>query len=289
MKVTDTSQKASALYQKANSELASFNFENAYSHLSQAYSLALSVDDSQLLTKICLSSMICKISYKQRIQHDLNDNLAFYSLNAPDFLNEAKLYAERSQKAEVLGAVCKIYEARLNLFYENSLDKKKNPVSQNSLVAFNTDELDGYSQILKKEPYYLAFLKKTLGDIYAYKNEFLAAKNEYLSAADIHIKNRDLNEIGHDFYNAARMASNLKQKEEALSLIDKALKYDKDAENTVAIASDYVGFALILIKNEPTAQEKVSAKNAALWARKIYLSKGFLTEADFCLKLAQGI
>ncbi|WP_147615915.1 tetratricopeptide repeat protein [Treponema pectinovorum] len=305
MKITETSQKASVLYQRANSELASFSFQNSYNHLAQAYSLALSVDDEELLTKICLSSIICKIFYEQNPKTKIESALLkkndeakdeldfyFYSLSPTDFLQEAEQYSKNTKKKEFYEVVCKVYKTQLNLLLQgeksNSDEKKSDENSKGQFSELEQNQTS-YSSILKTEPYYLAYLKRTLADTYAYKKEFQKAKDSYLAAAEIHIKNRDLKEIGHDFYDAARMASILKQKDEALFLIDKALKYDKDAENSVAIASDYFAFALILIKNAPTEAEKISAKNAALWARKIYLSNHFFEEADFCLKTAQSI
>ena len=62
MLVTDVSDSASVIYENANAELIGGNIQNAGAHLQQAYNLALSVDDTDLLCRISLSAIIYRLT-----------------------------------------------------------------------------------------------------------------------------------------------------------------------------------------------------------------------------------
>ncbi|MBR0486605.1 MAG: hypothetical protein IJJ70_02720 [Treponema sp.] len=298
MLVTDVSDSASVIYENANAELIGGNIQNAGAHLQQAYNLALSVDDTDLLCRISLSAIIYRLTNSDdgMSASELNPVLQlakktdsdedfdvsdtpFYGLSAQDLLEMAKKYASRSTKKEVLGAVCPIYDLKIQL-------AKKNP-----LINFNEklNELNASEKKLSSEAYYLAFLKRTQGDLYAFNKDYNRATDAYLEAAKIHLKNRYVSEIGLDYYSAARMASLSNNKNLAVEYIQTALKYDRDAENTSAIASDYNAYGLILLKGTPSDSDKKLARDLISWASDIYRAGGFEKEARACRMRAESI
>jgi tetratricopeptide (TPR) repeat protein len=281
MLVTDTSDSAATFYDTANSELVSGQLENAGGHLQQAYNLAMSVDDCDLLCRISLSAVIYKLNYRAgdvfnldpvtKLAKDVDNVTAdtpFYGLSAHDLLNLARSYSTRSKNPQMFKAVCSLYDTTIKL-------------SEGEKLEVNTVISQMYSdqKYFSKEPYYLAYMYRTGGNVYASGKNYEKARELFLKAAQIHLKERYLNEIGLDYYSAARMSSLAGNKKTALSEIDIALKYDKDAENTVAIAADYFAYGLILVKGGYTEEEKLKAKNSMLWASKIYEAGGYTEDA----------
>lgn len=288
MLVTEVSDTAAAIYENANNELIRGHYHNAGGHLQNAYNLALTVDDADLLCRISLSAIIYKITYNPlknssstyiaKVQKEPASDIPFYGISASDLLVLAKSYAQRSESPKILGAVCEVYEARIKLALNEKLNSEQ-----------ICDKLLSSEKILSKEHFYRAFLYRTCGDVYAAGGMYSQARDLYLKASQIHLKHRYLSEIGLDYYCAARMSSQSGDKERALEEIDIALKYDKDAENTVAIAADYYAYGLILLKGNPGPADKIRAKNSILWAAQIYRAGGFADEAEECSKAVDNI
>ena len=63
MVVTEKSDNAGAMYEAGNKELVSGELRAAGWHLQEAYKIALSVDDADLLCRVSLSAIIFKLSY----------------------------------------------------------------------------------------------------------------------------------------------------------------------------------------------------------------------------------
>ena len=129
--------------------------------------------------------------------------------------------------------------------------------------------LEKVKSSILKEPYYLAYLARTTGDILMASEDFESARKSYEKAAKIHTKERYLLEIGLDWYCAARASSQNGQKTEAIAAIQNALKFDRDAENTKGIASDYMAYSKILLKGNPSEEERKFAEELAVWSVKI--------------------
>jgi len=54
-----------------------------------------------------------------------------------------------------------------------------------------------------------------------------------------------------------------------VSAIENALKYDRDAENSLALSLDYLAYSKILLKGEPTESEIKKAKELENISEKI--------------------
>ena len=277
MKITTVSDTADSRYENANAELLALKFDRALSLFSQAYNMAYSVDDADLLCRISLSGIAYKIATgmldaeKKKAGNFISDN------SAEDILKDAKYFATRSGREKMLVAVCSIYDVRLAL----SRGKKNSKVYESELLAAQKE--------LEKEPFYLAHLYRTLGDVRMVSKDYNGAEEVYVKAAELHTKNRYVGEIGTDWYGAARARSLSGDKDGALSFMEKALQFDRDSENTAAIASDYYASAKILAKSKPTVEEKKKARALSRWAASIYRAGGFEREAKECEDFASSI
>ncbi|MCI5829835.1 MAG: hypothetical protein UHY90_03285 [Treponema sp.] len=256
MKYNNISEKATILYENANAEIASSKYILADSHLEEAFVQAVSVDNKELLCKISLSKAI----------------LCYYTgTDYSNDLNEARHFAETSGQKDFLLSLCTLYEADIK--GADADFEKVNATEKN----------------VSKNPYYLALLYRIKGNCYAQKMNYNSAILFYTKAAELHTKECYLAEIGLDWYQAARMYSLNGDKANALKALDSALKYDRDAENTTAIGSDYFAKALVLTKGNYIEAEKAQAKENAQWAKEIFTAGGYTNMAERCVQLLKTI
>ncbi len=276
MKITTISDTADVRYENANSDLLAGKMERALLQFSQARDLAYSVDNADLLCRINLSAVAYKVSSGNLDALKKAENFIDAS-SAEELLKDARFFATKTEREEFLSAVCTVYDVRLEL----ARGKKNVSTYEKSLLSCE--------KTLEKEPFYLANLHRTLGDVQILSKKYEDAQKSYEKAAELHTKNRYVSEIGTDWYGVARCRSLSGDKNGAIEAIENALKYDRDAENTSAIASDYFACAKILVKGKTTADEKKRAREFANWAAKIYKSGGFPFEAEACEKFAAQI
>lgn len=244
MLVTDTYNLAYSKLELANEELLSGNFATSFDYLTESYNLALSIDNPSLLCKICLSGVSYKILEIQAGSEPVkSEKESFLDGSLDSILDEAKFFAGRSTDKSFLLDLCAVYEVKSKLHDENS-DKN------NLLGILNSSE-----KSVSKEPYYDGFLERTRGDVYMAMENYENARKSYVNAAEIHTKKRYIYEIGLDWYGAARASSLSGDKKNAVSAIESALKFDRDAENSAAISLDYLAYSKILLKGNPTEED----------------------------------
>lgn len=244
MLVTDTYNLAYSSLESANEDLLAGRLQNAFSNLSKSYNLALSIDNPSLLCKICLSGVSYKILEIQAGSEPVkSEKESFLDGSLDSILDKAKFFAGRSTDKSFLLDLCAVYEVKSKLHDENS-DKN------NLLGILNSSE-----KSVSKEPYYDGFLERTRGDVYMAMENYENARKSYVNAAEIHTKKRYIYEIGLDWYGAARASSLSGDKKNAVSAIENALKYDRDAENSAAISLDYLAYSKILLKGNPTEED----------------------------------
>ena len=300
MLVTSTVDKAGILYEKAVKELSQGQLQTAELHLDQAYTLALSVDNSELLCRIQLSCITKELLKKTQMtqpaapaasvpaaasaaQPGETDTVVPSDRNVSVLLQNARNAAGRTGKKEMLLAVCTVYEACITLA---GTGPGKLAAEQSSHLQ---EMLAGCEKQLAGEQYYLAFLFRTRGDAYEHAGDSLSAAAYYVKAAELHIKHRYLREIGTDYYDAARSLSHAGDKAGSLDMLEKALAYDRDAENTQAIGADYYAMALVLAKGTYTQEEKERAAKAATWSASIYQAGGYEKEAQTSSSFAAAL
>jgi len=238
MAYSDVSSRAYDAYEKANGALTRGDYETAGRLLEESYNQAVSIDKNELICKVLLSAVTLRMSE--------NDE----SAAIPSLFSEAKVAASLCDDStrQVLESVIVIYECRAELH-----DSQKTG-SRTGGEAY-ISRLKGQEKGLSKEPYYQAFLYRTKGDWQLWTGDFDAAADSYRQAADIHTKNRYLYELAYDWYLCASACSQGGKKTDALEAIEKALKYDKDAENTAGIAMDYRAAAAILRKGNASSAD----------------------------------
>ena len=291
MLVTQNRDLSYSQLEGANNSIAEGNFPRAFNQLSSAYSLALSVDNAALLCKISLSGIVFKISSPplfEIVPATENESGAvsksFLTASKEEILESAKKFAsragfensgEKKDETKLLSDLCVIYEVRVLL--ENEKSENDGKISGENAKNY-VSMLENIKSSVSKEPYYSSYLERTKGDVFMATEDFGNAKKSYEAAAAIHTKNRYLSEIALDWYCVARAASQNGQKNDAIVAIRNALKYDKDAENTNGIASDYLAYSKILLKGTPTDEEKKLSEELEKWAREIQNSRKNISE-----------
>jgi|SRR5574344_1157026 tetratricopeptide (TPR) repeat protein len=273
MVVTTIADNAYSLLEQANMSMAKGNYIEAKSKTDEAYQKGLSIDNVDLLTKVCLT----KVTLAVATQTSDNDS-------AKLFLDEATTYAKHSTNADFLLSVCSLYEARLILNACTESQKFDDKTIDDAFAMCNSVEPK-----VSKDAFYLAYLYRTRGEIYIVKENFDQAQKEFVAAANLHTKARYLSEIGLDWYYAARAYSRQGKKQEALESLDTALQYDRLDENTAGIGADYYGMAEVLLKNAPTEEEKKSALYYASYSAQIYKAGGYSELAQKSVDLVMSI
>jgi len=281
----------------ANTELAKGDMIPAQNDIDAAYIAALSIDNADLLTKVCLTKMTVATSVGKKrsestntksfkIDGKTNETAAgvklLTSADAQSILDEAKKFALRSSNPETNLAICSLYEARLLMSSATAANEVDN--MKKALALCNDVEPK-----ITKLKQYLAYLYRTRGEILFEQKEYDSAQKEFLAAAELHTKERYLSEIGLDWYFAAKSFSAADKKQAALDALQSALKYDRLDESPAGIASDYYGLAVVLLKGNPTPEEKKQAVEYAQYSAAIYRTGGFENEAKQSLSLVQNI
>ena len=129
MLVSDTYTLAYSRLESANSELLSGSLEKAEKSLRESYSLAYSVDNSDLLAKICLSGVSYKILAARlgKASSSLpasaflpsssaGRKISFLDGSADEILGEAKAFSRRSSSSGYLLDLCSLYGGESRAF-----------------------------------------------------------------------------------------------------------------------------------------------------------------------------
>ncbi|MCR4822287.1 MAG: hypothetical protein K5873_05395 [Treponema sp.] len=270
MLVNDNTNLAYSQLEEANNSIITGAYIRSYNLLTSSYNLALSVDNTELLCKILLSGIVYKISSPGEYDYLMEEKQSFLCLPKEEILASAKMLAGCSASREILLDLSSIYDVRIQL--ENEKLTSGGEISSDNMKSY-VSIIEGAEKSLAKEAYYKAYLYRTKGDVYMACRKYDQAGINYEEAAKIHTKERYLLEIGLDYYCLARSHSLAGRKIEALAAIERALKYDKDGENTSGIASDYLAYSKILLKGNPGPEEVKAAEEYALWSEKILNSR----------------
>jgi tetratricopeptide (TPR) repeat protein len=132
------------------------------------------------------------------------------------------------------------------------------------------ERIDNAKKIFKDKPYDHAQCDSILGDVYRLTGRYKEADKIYNEAAKLFTDNMYLSEIGITWYKIAQNHSQSGNKKEALEALDKAIYYDRCAENSMALGADYYIKGVILLKGNPTDKEIKEAKTSLLHSSEIY-------------------
>ena len=234
MQVSTIYSSATEMIESANACILSGDYDKASFFLSAAENQAMSIDNYDLLVSAALTRCSLKLS-----------------LNPPE-IESAQQYLDYAQK-----------------FVKNCADSKK----QQAIVSLNQarvkvaqgevyGNLEGLKKDLKGDAYYEAQVIQVEGDIYKLQKNYVQADKSYTAAAKAFTDNRYLSEIGICWYKAAQARSLAGNKDGALQAMEQAIFYDRAAENSLALGTDYYAVGLILLKGNPSTGEKTRAKEA---------------------------
>lgn len=268
MVYTDITSRAYDDYEKANAAITRGDYEKAAKYLNESYRQAVSIDKNELMCKILLSAVSFRIQFPGNEDLDLPES-------TETLIKMARKCAAMTDESDLYNSIANVFECRASLYRAQKEEGRFVNVEKQGI-------LDGEVKALAKQPYYLAFLYRTKGECHNYAKDYLKAAQAYETAAEIHTKSRYLFEISYDWYLSAQVLSKAGKKAEALSSIQNALKYDRDAENSAAIAQDYMAAAYILVKDNPTSSEKEQALACAERAQAVYETAGFEERAGLC-------
>lgn len=253
MEITIIHSNAKEMLESANTNILSGDYEKAKYFLNLSYNQAMTVDDFDLLTSITLAYVSLNLSYNPPLTEE-----------AEKYLEKAKIFAKYSVNNEKQTALCVLNETRIKI--ADSSDT----IDYNSLI----DKLDKYKKSIKEDPYNEAQFDSARGDIFRVQKNYSKAEDSYEQAVKLYTDNCYLSELGITWYKIAQVRSLNNKKTAALEALDKAIFYDRAAENTLALGTDYYVKGLILLKGNPSLQDKEDAKFSFTHSTDIFTAAG---------------
>ena len=242
MQVSTIYSTATEMIESANSCILTGDYDKAGFFLSAAENQAMSIDNYDLLCATALAR--CSLNL---------------SLNPPEidiaqkYVDYAKGFVNNCADPKKQQAIVDLSQARVS-------------IAQGS---FN-GSLDNIKKELKSDDYYSAQVLQVEGDIYKLNKDYAAADKSYTAAAKSFTDNRYLSEIGICWYKAAQARSLAGNKDGALQAMEQAIFYDRAAENSLALGTDYYAVGLILLKGNASSGEKNRAVQAFRHSAEIF-------------------
>ena len=245
MQVSTIYSTAYEMIESANACILSGDYDKAGFFLSAAENQAMSIDNYDLLTDASLAR--CSLSL---------------SVNPPD-IETAERYVGFAQ-GFVKNCVNPKKQQALVALNEVRIETAKGNLDENANVNISAllNKLEENKKDVKGDPYYKAQFTLAQGDAYKLKKDYVQADKSYTAAAKEFTDNRYLSEIGISWYKAAQARSLAGNKDDALKAMEQAIFYDRAAENSLALGTDYYAVGLILAKGSPTPGEKERAIEA---------------------------
>ena len=234
MQVSTIYSSATEMIESANACILTGDYDKAGFFLSAAENQAMSIDNYDLLTAAALAR--CSLNL---------------SLNPPQietaqkYVDYAKGFVKNCADPKKQQAIVDLSQARVSIAQGN--------------YAGNLEDI---KKELKGDDYYSAQVLQVEGDIYKLQKDYSGADKSYTSAAKAFTDNRYLSEIGICWYKAAQARSLAGNKDVALQAMEQAIYYDRAAENSLGLGTDYYAVGLILLKGNATSGEKERAREA---------------------------
>ena len=242
MQVSTVYSSASEMIESANACILSGDYDKAGYFLSAAENQAMSIDNYDLLTAAALARCTLNLS-----------------LNPPQvetaqkYVDYAQGFVKNCADPKKQQAIVSLSQARVNVAQGN-----------------HNVNLEGIKKDLKGDAYYEAQATQVEGDVFKLKKDYVQADKAYTAAAKAFTDNRYLSEIGICWYKAAQARSLAGNKDGALQAMEQAIYYDRAAENSLGLGTDYYAVGLILMKGSPSASEKTRAKEAFIHSAEIF-------------------
>ena len=272
MQISNIYSSAFEMIESANSCILSGDYDKAGFFLSAAENQAMSIDNYDLL---CAASLTrCSLAL---------------SVNPPDletaqkYVDFAQSFVKNCADPKKQQSVVTLNQIRVQIAQAN-YDETAN-VNAAALLS----KLEENRKGVKGDAYYEAQYTQVEGDIYKLQKNYAQADKAYSAAAKSFTDNRYLSEIGICWYKAAQARSLAGNKNGALQAMEQAIYYDRAAENSLALGTDYYAVGLILIKGSPSSGEKERAVEAFTHSAEIFTAIDAEELADRSRKAAKDL
>lgn len=267
MQVNNIQSACITSLENANSNILNGDYEKAKLLLSQAKSQAISIDNYDLLISTQLTYVSLYLSLESP---DLE--------TASDFLEQAQEYVPYSDNAEKNNALCVMSKIRIAVA-SNSIN-----LDYEALIK----ELNNIQKVFNKDAFNQAQCQSILGDLYRIRTDYKNAERAYTEAVKQFTNERYLSEIGITWYKIAQNRSLSGNKKGALEALNTAIYYDRCAENSMALGSDYYIKGIILLKGNASENDKAEAKKALLHSAGIFDACGDIEMANRSLSAIEN-
>jgi tetratricopeptide (TPR) repeat protein len=253
--VETRTQRRTALkeLETADKEADRGNYENALSLVDGAQRFAVSADDSTLIIRTALSRGNI-LSYLNRAEE------------AQAAFDGALAEAERVGDTE-LAAVSRIYIARSRLLGAAA-------GSNAAAIAGNLlDQVRKDLSLIKKEQTAAALGWTVIGLAEKALGHWTDAEKGIRNALDIHVKGASLESAAYDWYLIASIRSVSASYQGALDALEEALGYDRRAENTYGLGTDWKAMGDVYTKMGNKTAADMAYRRAAEIFRSINMEK----------------
>lgn len=247
MLINTVATSSSTMMENAAASMSKGDYANAHQFIDKAYKMALSIDSYDLLVKADLTKVSIFLS-----EPPVNVE------EAKIILTEAELFAEKANNKDKCQALCALSYVRLWLTQENP--------DFNELIQV----LEKNQDKVAKDPFEEAQFYSVKGDVYRLQKKYSDAEKAYLDALSIFTKECYLSELGVNWYKVAQVRSLNGNKKTALEALENAIRYDRDGENSYALGADYYAKGVILMKDNPSAEDQKEAVFSFMHSADIY-------------------
>jgi len=243
MQVNTIYSSASEMIESANGAILTGDYEKAAFFLTAAENQAMSIDNYDLLSAVALARCSLCLSYNPPKLEQAQNQVELAQGYIKNCSNPAK------QKS-----IVELSRVRVEVV-KSSVGQEGAGSSYTSLLS----KLEENKKGVKGDPYYETQFIQVSGDVYKLANNYTEADKAYTAAAKGFTDNRYLSEIGICWYKAAQVRSLGGNKDSALAAMEQAIFYDRAAENSMALGTDYYAVGLILLKGNAGDSEKQKA------------------------------
>lgn len=255
MQVSTIYSSASEMIESANGSILTGDYEKATFFLTAAETQAMSIDNYDLLSAVALARCSLYLSYNPpKIEQAQNQ------------VELAQSYIKNCSNPTKQASIVELSRVRVKVSMARISDAEKPDTS--SLISKLEENIKG----VKGDPYYEAQFIQVSGDVYKLDSRYTEADKAYTAAAKAFTDNRYLSEIGICWYKAAQVRSLAGNKDAALAAMEQAIFYDRAAENSMALGTDYYAVGLILLKGSAGETERQKAADSFNHSADIFAS-----------------
>jgi tetratricopeptide (TPR) repeat protein len=213
----------------AGREIDRGNYDNAMFYLDDAWNYAVRSDDPSLRIKVRLT----------------RGNAFFYQGNEAAASEDwqAALSEAEDEKTEELAAAAKIHIERGRLL-KAIKDKSLSAIEIEEIKSIIVSEMEQ----IKTERLYIALAWTVLGLSEKEEHAWDNAEKSFLNALEIHEEGMYLEQAAYDWYLIASVRSLSNQYESAVDALMMAVSFDRRAENSYGLSSDWNALAGVYSK-----------------------------------------